>query len=114
MCIRDSQKGIVYGTSETKFTPDGNITREQLAAILYRYAQNAKYDTDKVADLTAFPDVDDISAYARRALAWANAEGLVSGTLASDGETYLDPQGYATRAQVASILMRFVKNIVEK
>ena len=58
--------------------------------------------------------MDDISAYARRALAWANAEGLVSGTLASDGETYLDPQGYATRAQVASILMRFVKNIVEK
>lgn len=109
-----NQKGIVYGTSETKFTPDGNITREQLAAILYRYAQNAQYDTDKVADLTAFPDVDDISAYARRALAWANAEGLVSGTLASDGETYLDPQGYATRAQVASILMRFVKNIVEK
>ena len=47
-------------------------------------------------------------------LAWANAEGLVSGTLASDGETYLDPQGYATRAQVASILMRFVKNIVEQ
>ena len=111
---KDKVNGIVYGTSETKFTPDGNITREQLAAILYRYAQNAKYDTDKVADLTAFPDVDDISAYARRALAWANAEGLVSGTLASDGETYLDPQGYATRAQVASILMRFVKNIVEK
>ena len=93
-----------------KFEPDGRVTREQIATILFRYAAK-RYDTSARADLSVFPDAGRVSAYAREALAWANAAGLVNGTDNGHG-LILDPQGDATRAQVAAILMRYVKNIV--
>ncbi|MDY2719709.1 MAG: leucine-rich repeat protein [Candidatus Faecousia sp.] len=101
--------GIVNGVSDTKFNPDGSITREQMAAILFRYAQKMGYDTAKRADLSAFPDAGKVSDYAKEALAWANAEGLGNGDQQTNGSVLLDPAGSATRAQVAAILMRFVE-----
>ena len=82
----------------------GVITREQLATILYRYAKQKGYDVSKSAVLTAFSDADKVSGYAFDAMQWAVAEGLLQG---SNGK--LDPQGSATRAQVATILMRFMQ-----
>ncbi len=86
----------------------GVITREQLATILYRYAKQKGYDVSKSAALTAFSDADKVSGYAAEAMQWAVAEGLLQG---SNGK--LDPQGSATRAQVATILMRFMENIAK-
>ena len=82
----------------------GVITREQLATILYRYAKQKGYDVSKSAALTAFSDADKVSGYAAEAMQWAVAEGLLQG---SNGK--LNPQGSATRAQVATILMRFME-----
>lgn len=96
---------VVNGVSETSFAPDSSITREQLVAILYRYAQCKGYDVTAVVDLQAYSDVSQISDYALTAMQWANAEQLITGS----GATTLDPQGYVTRAQVATILMRFSK-----
>ena len=89
--------GISDGTNMT-----GSITREQLAAILYRYAKQKGYDVSKSASLSSFSDADKVSGYASEAVQWAVAEGLLQG---SNGR--LDPQGSATRAQVAAILHRF-------
>ena len=86
--------------------------REQIAAILFRYASLKGVDTAARADLTAFPDAEKTSAYAHDALSWAVAAELVRGT--KEGYTiYLDPQGSATRAQVAAILSRYAQNIVK-
>ena len=93
-------KGIVNGTSETTFDPDANITREQIAAILHRYA--GKPETK--GDLASFPDAATVSDYAKTAMAWAVEKGIIGG---SDGK--LDPRSNATRAQVAAILMRYLK-----
>ena len=106
--------GVVNGVGEGRFDPDANITREQMAAILYRYAQKKGFDTSARADLKTYPDYGEISAYARESLSWANVNGLIGGTTGADGKTIFDPQGNATRAQVAAILMRYVKNIVQK
>ncbi len=103
--------GVVAGVGAGLFNPDGKITREQMAAILYRYAEKVGIDTSKRAPLD-FPDANKTSSYAREAMQWAVAEGLISGTRIN-GKLYLDPSGNATRAQVASILMRFVQNISE-
>lgn len=86
----------------------GVITREQLATILYRYAKQKGYDVSKSAALTAFADADKVSGYASEAMQWAVAEGLLQG---SNGK--LDPQGSATRAQVATILMRFMEKFAK-
>ena len=99
--------GVVKGVSETLFDPNGNVTREQLAAILYRYTEYKKGDVSARADLSSFPDASKVSKYARDAMSWAVAEGLISGTKI-DGKDYLDPKGNATRAQVATILMRYL------
>lgn len=99
--------GIVTGTDSTSFSPDAKVTREQLAAILYRYAQYRKLDTDVSAKLNSFTDADSVSAYASEALGWAVSEGLING---ASGK--LMPKGDATRAQVAAILHRFVKNVL--
>lgn len=107
-----SENGIVYGVGKGRFNPDGNVTREQIATILRRYADYKGFDTSKTADLSSFPDVSQISAYAREAMSWANAEGLIVGNQ-SAGKLILQPTGNATRAQVASILMRYVKNIAQ-
>ena len=99
--------GIVTGTDSTSFSPAAKVTREQLAAILYRYAQYRKLDTDASAKLNSFTDADSVSAYASEALGWAVSEGLING---ASGK--LMPKGDATRAQVAAILHRFVKNVL--
>ena len=86
----------------------GVITREQLATILYRNAKQKGYDVSKSAALTAFSDADKVSGYAAEAMQWAVAEGLLQG---SNGK--LNPQGSATRAQVATILMRFMEKFAK-
>ncbi len=99
--------GIVNGTSATTFDPSGQITREQLAAILYRYtAKYAPDATGNAASLAAYPDAGSVSAYARDAMAWAVGNGLIKG-LPHDKTDYLEPGGSTTRAQVATILMRY-------
>lgn len=107
-----AESGVVNGIGGNKFDPEGNVTREQIAAILFRYASLKGVDTAARADLTAFPDAEKTSAYAHDALSWAVAAELVKGT--KEGSTiYLDPQGSATRAQVAAILSRYAQNIVK-
>ena len=99
-----AQNGIVNGVSDTEFAPGDDITREQLAAILYRYAACQGYDVSQRADLSGFGDASSISGYAQEALSWAHAQGLVLGF--EDGS--LRPQGTASRAQIAAVLMRFL------
>ena len=99
-----AENGIVNGVSETEFAPGEDITREQLAAILYRYAACQGYDVSQRADLSGFGDASSISGYAQEALSWAHAQGLVLGF--EDGS--LRPQGNANRAQIAAVLMRFL------
>ena len=101
--------GIVAGYSDELFGPNDTITREQMAAILYRYAQYKGCDTTAKADLSKFADAAQVGSYAVEAIRWANAEGLVSGT----SDTTLTPGGSATRAQAAVILTRFCQNIVK-
>lgn len=94
--------GVSDGTN-----PQVNITREQLAAMLYRYAQNKKYDVSGAKSLDGYTDAQSVSSYAVPALQWANAAGVVNGKSGSK----LDPKGYATRAEVAAMLMRFCENV---
>jgi len=101
-----ANSGVVTGVGNNKFNPNGKITREQMAAILYRYANGRGIDTSARADLSSFPDGNKVSSYAKDAIRWTVAEGLING---ADGK--LMPQGNATRAQVATILMRFINNM---
>lgn len=94
---------IVSGYGDDLFGPNDPITREQMAAILYRYAAYKGYDVSARADLSAFTDLPQVSAYAAEPLQWAKALGLVGGKTADT----LVPKGSATRAEVATILMRF-------
>ena len=103
-----ADNGIVNGTGATTFSPNANVTREQMAAILYRYAQYKQYGTAASAGLSGFSDAAKVSAYAKAPLSWAVAEKLVNG---SEGK--LLPTGNATRAQVAAILHRFVENVAK-
>lgn len=98
---------IVAGYGDGTFGPNNAITREQLVAILYRYAQLKGYDLSKKANLSAFLDAPQVSAYATDAMSWANAMGLVSGV----SSTQLAPTNSAVRAQVAAILMNFCENV---
>lgn len=104
-----AKNGIVTGVGDNKFEPDTQITREQIATILYRYAQKKRADTSARGSLSAFPDNGKVNGWAKTALQWCVGEGLIGGTN-ENGKVYLDPQGTATRAQVATILMRFVQN----
>ena len=101
------ESGIVSGTSAVSFSPTGAVTREQMATFLYRYASYMGVDTSNEADLSMFPDESSVGSWAKKALAWANSEGLITGAKGNDGVTRLTPQGNATREQVATILMRF-------
>ena len=101
-----ADNGIVNGTSITTFSPNANVTREQMAAILYRYAQYKKYNTAASSSLNGFTDQASVSSYATDSLEWAVAEKLVNGSAGK-----LMPTGNATRAQVAAILHRFVENV---
>ena len=104
-----AQNGIVNGVSDTQFAPGDDITREQLAVILYRYATYQGYDVSQRADLSGFVDAGTISTYAQEALSWANAQGLVLGF----EDDSLRPQGNASRAQIAAVLMRFCQTVAE-
>ncbi len=104
-----SSNGIVNGYEDKTFRPNNLITREQMAAFLYRYAQYKGRDVSQRADLSAFTDAGQIASYAVEPIQWANIQGLVNGT----STTTLSPKGSATRAQVAVILNRFDTNIVQ-
>ena len=100
---------VITGYSDKAFGPNDIVTREQLATILYRYADVMGYGTSGGASLNRFSDVDNVSGYAVEAMGWAVENGLIGGM----GDGTLAPQGSATRAQVATILMRFVENLVK-
>lgn len=102
-----AENGIVNGVSDAEFAPNDNITREQLAAILYRYAEYNDYDVSGRDDLSEFTDRDSISGYALDAMRWAVDEGLITGIT----DTTIEPQGTATRAQAATMFMRFMSTV---
>jgi hypothetical protein len=104
-----NMNNIVTGFGGDLFGTNDVVTREQLAAILYRYAQYKGYDVTKTASLTAFTDAGSISSWAQTAVQWAVAEGLITGTTA----TALSPATGASRGTVATILMRFIENITK-
>lgn len=99
--------GVVSGVSETGFGPNNALTREQLALILYRFAQYKGYDVTGTSDLTAYADGSSVSGWAAEAMGWAVNAGLISGV----GGNQIAPTGTATRAQVAQILMNFCENV---
>lgn len=98
-----ARHGVVNGYNTTQFGPNDTITREQMAAILYRYAQYKGLDISGRADLSRYSDGNQISAYAKDAMSWANHQAFINGVAAYT----LQPGGFASRAQVATILMRF-------
>ena len=98
-----TEQGVLYGYGGGKFGPEDPVTREQLAAMLYRYVQYKKGDTSARAGLSAFQDAAAVSAYAREAMEWAVGSGLIQGR----STTALAPGGTASRAELAAILVRF-------
>lgn len=109
-----AENGIARGRGASIFDPDTPITREELATFLQRFTESVLgKDVSDAADLTGFPDADAVSDYARPAVAWANAVGLIQGDAENDGVIYLRPAATATRAQAATILMRFLENIAK-
>ena len=104
-----STNGIVSGISTTEFAPDNDISREQMALIIYRFAKMQGYNVSDVADISSFADTADISDWALDAIKWANKTGLVNGTT----ETTLSPKTSATRAQASAILMGFCETLVK-
>ena len=99
--------GVVTGYSNTGcFGPADNINREQMAVMMYRYANYKGYDTGNKADFNNFSDADRVSAYAEEAMRWAVGNKIISG---KNNGTLLDPQGNATRAECATIIMRFTE-----
>ena len=107
------QNNVVAGTSPTTFDPERPVTREQIAVILTQYMFHVlKMErTWTPADLSTFPDGANVSSWAKEAMQDAVALGLINGSKAPDGKVYLDPQGSATRQQVATILMNFCQNV---
>lgn len=100
---------IVSGMGEDLFAPNMEITREQMVAMLYNYAKYKGYDVTASADLSAFADTASVSTWAQPAMQWAVAEGYISGM----GDSQLAPQGTATRAEIASVIMRFMEATAE-
>lgn len=105
-----SANGIVGGYGNGKFGPGDPITREQMAAILNRYSTHKGYDVGTTGGIADFSDASQVSSYAVEPMGWAIGNGLISGV----GNNTLAPKGNATRAQAATILMRFCKNIADK
>ncbi len=103
-----AENGIVTGIGDGTFAPDKEISREQIATILFRYAKFKDFDTDAKGSLAQFPDANIANDYAIDALQWAVAEGYING-VSVVGQSYLQPLGFATRSQVATILMRFLE-----
>ncbi len=107
------QNGVVKGYDTGKFGPNDKITREQMAVILKGYTENVVgMDTSETTSLASFYDANKAT-WSKPYVEWAVAVGMISGKIQSDGKTMLDPQGNATRAEVASILMRYIQNILE-
>ena len=104
-----AQNNIVNGVSDTEFAPGDDLTRQQLVTILYRYAESKGYDVSNSADLSGYPDAGQIQDYAQPAMAWAVAENIIQGM--EDGT--LKPAGNASRAQIATILMRFCEDVAQ-
>ncbi|MBQ7871212.1 MAG: leucine-rich repeat protein [Oscillospiraceae bacterium] len=103
--------GITSGVTETTFAPNADVTREQAATFLYRYAKSKGYDVSAAADLSSYPDAALVSGYAQEAMAWAVANGLING-VAAGSQVRLEPRSGATRAQAATILVRFYDKFV--
>ena len=97
-----NENKITTGYDDGTFKPHASVTREQMAAFLYRYAEYLEADVSASADLGSYPDAAKVSSWAKDAMEWAVGAGIINGT---DGK--LDPAGYAIRAQVATVLMRF-------
>ena len=104
-----AENKIVDGYGNGLFGPLDEITREQMAKMLFAYTQFKKYDTTKANDLAAYTDASSVSTWALESMKWANAEGLITGTTT----TTLNPGGNAKRAEAATILMRYMKNVVK-
>ncbi|MBQ8391722.1 MAG: S-layer homology domain-containing protein, partial [Clostridia bacterium] len=104
-----ASNGIVSGVSKTEFAPDSDISREQMALIIYRFAKMQGYNIGDEADVSAFADAESVSDWALDAMKWANKTKLITGT----SETTLSPKATATRSQVAAILMRFCENVAK-
>lgn len=102
-----AEHGIVSGVSDSAFAPNGAITREQLAVMLYRYAQYKGYDVSKTADLSGYADQGSISDWAAQAVQWACGSGLMTGRSANS----LAPAGTLTRAEAATMLKAFCENV---
>jgi hypothetical protein len=100
---------VVAGIGGNLFNPDGSITREQMATILYRYSKLIGRGDAETADLDGFKDAGEVSDFAEEAMSWAVGAGLITGK----GNGILDPKGEATRAEVATILMRFIRMLAE-
>ena len=103
---------VTSGTSATMFTPNAAITRQQLVTFLYRYTvKYAPEFTGNAAPISAFPDADSVANWAYAAMSWAVGNGLIQGNAHDNGLDYLDPNGSATRAQTATIIMRYCQLI---
>ncbi len=106
------ESGVAQGTGES-FGANDPVSREQLAVMLYRYAQYKGYDVSASGSIAGFPDASSVDGYAQQALAWAVGAGLINGTTDENGNVILDPHGNATRAQIAAIVERFCKNVAK-
>ena len=104
--------GIVNGTDSTHFSPNDPVTREQLVTILYRFVNKYAFDASNKTSLESFPDCGSVSYYAKEAMRWAVGNGVIRG-VKTDKVEYLCPQNSATRAQVATIFMRFIEDIMK-
>lgn len=100
-----SDEGVVTGYSNGNFGPGDNINREQMAVMMYRYANSKGYDTSQKADISQFNDASRVSDFAQEAMKWAYGTGIITGKY---NETALEPQGNATRAECATIITRFL------
>lgn len=98
------ESGVISGYEDGRFAPADEITREQMALMMFRYAKYLQQDTSKRGDLSGFPDMDRVSGFAREAVEWAVGEGLITGD-----QGRINPQGTAERGQCAMIIMRFMK-----
>ncbi len=106
------EKGVVKGMTETTFAPEEAVTREQIAAMLYRYAEYKNMDVSQRKELSSFPDGNNVT-WSKEEMEWAYAKGLITGNKIGN-TVFLDPQGIATRAQIATILMRYIKSAAEQ
>lgn len=106
------EEGIVTGHGDGTFRPEDNITREQMALMMYRYAISKDYDVKERADYSDYVDADKVSSYAEEAMSWAVGNGIITGKDKEEGKL-LDPQGKATRAECATIIMRFCEKYDE-